>query len=66
MPDVDLTMLGRLLGELADAVNGLTDQLRVQGAMTLRLDAGQSALLAEVHAMHQQMASVLDRLDNSP
>jgi hypothetical protein len=52
MAEVDLNFLARQMERLISENATFRDELRVQTAIIMRLDAGQSALLAEARAMH--------------
>jgi hypothetical protein len=56
MAEVDLDFLARQMERLITENATFRDELRVQTAIIMRLDAGQSALLAEVRAMHAQIS----------
>ena len=58
----DLTFPARQIQRLITEVGGMRDELRVQGAMIMRLDGSHVALLEEVRATHVQIARMIDRL----
>ena len=58
----DLTFPTRQIQRLITEVGGMRDELRVQGAMIMRLDGSHVALLEEVRATHVQIARMIDRL----
>jgi hypothetical protein len=63
MAEVDWTLLASRVDVLINEVASIKDEFRVQHAILMRLDTGQTAILTELHAMHTQMARVLDRLE---
>ncbi len=58
----DLTFVARQLNRLITDVESFRDELRVQGAMLRRLDAGQTAILEEMRAIRDQVARMNDRV----
>jgi hypothetical protein len=62
MTDVDLNFLARqnerILHDLAD----LRDELRVQGAMIMRLEGAVASLSEQVHGVHNQIGRINDRV----
>jgi len=63
MPDaIDLNFLARQLDRLITDVSSFRDELRVQGAMLRRLDAGQTAVLEEMGAIRDQITRMNDRI----
>ena len=55
MPDPDLNFIARQIDRLITEVAGMRDELRVHGAMIMRLDGSHTALLEEVRATHAQI-----------
>jgi hypothetical protein len=55
MPEPDFAFVVRQLDGLISDVGSMRDELRVQGAMILRLDASMMTLLEEMRATHTQM-----------
>ena len=62
MAEVGLNFLAQQMERLITENATFRDELRVQTAIIMRLDAGQSALLAEVRAMHGQISPMNDRI----
>ncbi len=61
MADADLNFIARQIDRLITEVGGLRDELRVQGAMIMRLDGSHTVLLEELRATHAQIARLIDR-----
>jgi hypothetical protein len=76
MTDIDLNFLARQNERLITEVSSLRDEVRVQGAMLLRLDnrvggfdsrfgnldTGNNLLLEELRAIHAQITRMNDRI----
>ena len=62
MTEPDLNFIARQLDHLLTEVGSLRDDVRVLTAITMRLDGSHSALLQEMHASHQQIGRMLDRV----
>jgi hypothetical protein len=62
MTDISLEFIARQLDRLIQEVEGLRDEVRVQGAMIMRLDTSHATLLEEVRATHRQIARMNDRI----
>jgi len=62
MADADLNFIARQIDRLITEVGGMRDELRVQGAMIMRLDGSHTVLLEELRATHVQIARVIDRV----
>jgi hypothetical protein len=62
MADVDLNFIAHQLERLISDVAMMRDELRVQSAIIMRLDSGQSAMLAELRATRDQIARMNDRV----
>jgi hypothetical protein len=58
----DLNFIARQLDRLITDVSSMRDELRVQGAMIMRLDALQTPILEEMRAIHAQIARMNDRV----
>jgi hypothetical protein len=58
----DLNFIARQLDRLIADVSSMRDELRVQGAMIMRLDASQTPILEEMRAIHAQIARMNDRI----
>jgi hypothetical protein len=62
MAEPDLSFIARQLERVLTEVGGLRDEVRVQGAMILRLDGTITALLEEFRATHAQITRMNDRI----
>jgi hypothetical protein len=62
MTDIDLNFIARQLDRVMTDIATLRDEIRVQGAITMRLDGGQSAMLAELRAIRDQIVRMNDRI----
>jgi hypothetical protein len=62
MADVDLNFIAHQLERLISDVAMMRDELRVQSAIIMRLDSGQSAMLAELRATRDQIVRMNDRV----
>jgi hypothetical protein len=62
MTDADLNFIARQNERLIAEVSSLRDDMSVMTAIVLRLDGSQSALLAELRAIHSQIARMNDRI----
>jgi chromosome segregation ATPase len=69
MTDVDLNFLAHQIERLITEVSSLRDEVRVQGAMLMRLDThvsgvdtGQNLLLDELRAIRNQINRMNDRI----
>jgi len=60
MADADLNFIARQIDRLITEVGGMRDELRVQGAMIMRLDGSHTVLLEELRATHAQIARLID------
>lgn len=61
-PTIDLAFIGRALVRLTSEVMTLRDDVAVLTAITMRLDGSQTALLAELRAMHSQHSRLANRV----
>jgi hypothetical protein len=61
MVEPDLKFLSGQMERLIGDVASLTDEMRVLSAIVIRLDSGQSAVLAELRAIVTQVARMNDR-----
>ena len=62
MPDVDLNFLARQNERILHDLAGVRDELRVQGAMIMRLDGAVASLSEQVQVVHNQIGRINDRL----
>jgi hypothetical protein len=62
MVEVDLNFIARQLERLISDIAMMRDELRVQGAIIMRLDSGQSAMLTELRATRDQISRMNDRV----
>jgi hypothetical protein len=62
MTDIDLNFIARQLDRVMTDIATLRDEVRVQNAITMRLDGGQSAMLAELRAIRDQIVRMNDRI----
>ena len=56
------TLAASMVEELTKEIRAIKDEFRVQHAILMRLDTGQTVMLAELQSMGTQMARV-DRLE---
>ncbi len=62
MTDVDLNFLARQNERILHDLAGVRDELRVQGAMIMRLEGAVASLSEQVHVVHNQIGRINDRL----
>ena len=62
MADVDLNFLARQNERILNDLVGVRDELRVQGAMIMRLEGAVASLSEQVHVVHGQVGRINDRL----
>jgi prefoldin subunit 5 len=62
MPDVDLNFIANQLQVLQRDVRSLRDDMRVLTAMTLRLEHSMTDISADMHAVHQQIVGMNERV----
>jgi len=62
MTDVDLNFLARQNERILYDLAGVRDELRVQGAMIMRLEGAVASLSEQVHVVHNQIGRINDRL----
>jgi hypothetical protein len=62
MADVDLNFLARQNERILNDLAGVRDELRVQGAMIMRLEGAVASLSEQVHVVHGQVGRINDRL----
>jgi hypothetical protein len=61
MTDVDLNFLARQNERILHDLASVRDELRVQGAMIMRLEGAVASLSEQVHVVHNQIGRVNDR-----
>jgi hypothetical protein len=62
MTDVDLNFLARQNERILSDLVGVRDELRVQGAMIMRLEGAVASLSEQVHVVPNQIGRINDRL----
>jgi hypothetical protein len=62
MADVDLNFLARQNERILHEISGVRDELRVQGAMIMRLEGAVASLSEQMHVVHNQIGRINDRL----
>jgi hypothetical protein len=63
--DVDLNLLARQNERILQNLAGVRDELRVQGAMIMRLEGAVAPLSEQVHVIYNQSGRINDRLRQS-
>jgi hypothetical protein len=62
MPDADLNFLARQNERILQDLASVRDELRVQGAMIMRLEGAVASLSEQVQVVHNQIGRINDRL----
>jgi septal ring factor EnvC (AmiA/AmiB activator) len=62
MPEVDLNFLARQNERIIQDLASVRDELRVQGAMIMRLEGSVASLSEQVQVVHNQIGRINDRL----
>lgn len=62
MADIDFAFIARQNERLLTELGALRDEVRVQSAITIRLDSTMNALLTEVRETHIQIGRMNDRI----
>jgi hypothetical protein len=62
MTDVDLNFLARQNERILSDLATVREEMRVQGAMIMRLEGAVASLSERVHVVHTQISPINDRL----
>ena len=62
MTEADLNFLARQNERILNDLAGVRDEVRVQGAMIMRLEGAVASLSEQVHVVHNQIGRFNDRL----